>query len=131
MTIVILAVGGLTMTGCGHSSFGGDGDPRTTAKALVVLGSDDYRPPRVRIDVGSRVTFFNDSPVANTAETKGVGFFDVDRDQQDRDNEFDVHTLQPGEAESVEFDTPGTYRYHSSFDFAMRGVVEVVSPGSP
>jgi len=115
----------LVAPGCG-------GDPDTphdaeaSPKATVVMTGTAYSPAKVRIAVGSRVTWVNRSRQPNTAETDGVGFFEMDRTLLDRRNQFDIHTVQRGEAESVEFDTPGTYEYHSSLDSEMKGVVEVV-----
>jgi plastocyanin len=115
----------LALTGCGDD---GDGaaNAQPTPKATVVMTEDGYQPKRVRVEVGSRVTWVNRDAAAVTAQTDGVGFFDYNRTAHDRRNVFDLHTLQVGEAESVEFDTPGTYKYYSSFNTAMRGVIEVV-----
>ena len=112
-----------SLAGCGSESLPADAEP--IPKVTVALTDGAYVPSRVRIPVGSRVTFVGRSGV-NTAETDGVGFFEFDRLELDRKNLFDIHTVQTGEAESVEFDTPGIYRYHSSLDSEMEGVVEVV-----
>jgi plastocyanin len=94
-------------------------------KVTVVFSEGAYRPAQVRIEAGDRITFVNRDLAMNTAETPGVGFFEYDRTSLDGRNEFDIHTLVQGEAESVEFDTPGTYHYYSSLDPGMKGVVEV------
>lgn len=116
----------LAAAGCGADPGAGQ-RAEPTPKATVVMDDGAYRPSRVTIPVGGRVTWVNGGSEAHTAETDGVGFFEYDRAKLDRRNRFDIHTLQPGEAESVEFDTPGTYRFHSSFDEGMRGSVEVVA----
>jgi plastocyanin len=118
--LVVLA--GLTATDDG----GGPAEAAPSNKTTVVLKAGAYHPARVRIRPGSRVTFVNRSRSMNTAETHGVGFFEYDRKSLDARNEFDIHTLVQGEAESVEFDTPGVYRYRSSLDTEMKGRVEVV-----
>lgn len=97
-----------------------------TPKATVVIYDDAYHPATVRIKPGSRVTWVHRDSFPVTAETDGVGFFEVDSESLDKRNVFDIHTLQQGEAESVEFDTPGKYEYHSSFDSKVKGVVEVI-----
>ncbi len=91
----------------------------------MVITDGAYVPARVRIGVGERVTWVNRDEAPNTVESGGAGFFEVNRDKLDARNIFDLHTFQPGEAESLEFDTPGTYEYHSSFNSDMKGIVEV------
>jgi plastocyanin len=128
LTAATVAALALTpLSGCGGDT-ASPADAEPTPKATVVFADDAYVPATVRVAPGSRVTFFNGSATANTAETDGVGFFEFDREKLDRQNLFDIHTLQPGEAESVELDTPGTYRYGSSLDDEMKGVIEVVEP---
>jgi plastocyanin len=117
----MLALLAVTAFGCGDDATSGEPSPKVT----VVLDDGRYHPARVRIRPGSRVTFVNRSPDINTAETDGVGSFEYDRTKLDRQNRFDIHVLRHGEAESVEFDTPGRYEFHSSLDPGMRGVVEV------
>ncbi len=115
----------------GASGCGGDDDSsvdqQPSAKATVVMTKSTYEPAHLTVQAGSRVTFFNSADDINTAETDGVAFFEVNRDQLDRTETFDTHVLYRGEAESVEFDTPGTYKYHSSLDAGMRGTIKVVA----
>lgn len=116
------------------TSCGGDGDSpvsaKPTPKVTVVATAKGYEPALVEIKPGTRVTWVNSGGNGVTVETLGVGFFDIDRTRHDRLNVFDLHTLQQGEAESVEFDTAGTYQYHSSYDSSMKGVVEVTEEDS-
>jgi plastocyanin len=111
------------------SSCGGDSNTPANAqpspKVTVEMLEESYRPATVRIPVGGRVTWVSGGDASNTAETGGAASFETDRNKLDRLNVFDIHTIQPAEAESVEFDTPGRYRYGSSFSDAL-GVVEVV-----
>jgi plastocyanin len=111
------------------TSCGGDEDSpvsaKPTPKVTVVAGEEGYDPALVKIEPGTRVTWVSNSDNGVTVETLGVGFFDFDRTRHDRLNIFDLHTLNAGEAESVEFDTPGRYQYHSSYDSSKKGVVEV------
>lgn len=123
--LVALALSALAAAGCGADP--SPGDARPAPKVTVVMSRGSYHPPHVRIEAGTRVTWFNRDMDSVTAETWGVGFFDVDRRDYGVKRRFDIHTIQRGEAESVLFQTPGTYRYHSSYDEdGMRGVVEVV-----
>jgi plastocyanin len=116
------------LAGCAGADSDSPADAQPSPKATVVFVEHAYVPAKIRVEAGSRVTFFNRSSPANTAETDGVSFFELDREKLDRQNRFDIHTLQPRETESVELDTPGTYRYHSSLDERMKGTIEVVEP---
>lgn len=116
----------LAATGCRGQA----PDPPTappSPKRTVLIDDGGYQPARVQIRAGGRVTWVNRGQSAQTVETDGVAFFELDREKLDVENRFDLHTLQPGEAESVAFDTPGRYEYHSSFDSEMKGTV-VVAP---
>jgi plastocyanin len=121
---ICLGLAAIGLTSCGTDDRGSIA-ARPTPKTTVVMKDIAYDPPAVRIPVGSRVTWINLDENAHTAETLGAGFFEFDRMKLADKNLFDIHTVQQGEAESVLFDTPGTYRYHSSFDPTMKGIVEV------
>jgi plastocyanin len=119
----------VAVTGCAGADAGSPADVEPTPKVTVRMVDVAYEPKHVRVPVGGRVTWVNAGLDGNTAESGGAGFFEYDREAMDRRNVFDVHTLQPGEAESVVFDTPGTYRVYSSLESSMRGTVEVVAAG--
>jgi plastocyanin len=111
------------VAGCGEA---GD-DERPTPKVVVEMRDGSYAPAKVRVPVGGRVTWVNVTEEdAHTAQSPAVPEVLYDLRILDAQNRFDLHTLQPGEAQSAEFDTPGRYRYFSSFDNSMTGVVEVV-----
>ncbi|HEX2161174.1 MAG TPA: cupredoxin domain-containing protein [Thermoleophilaceae bacterium] len=126
--IAAAALAGLALAASGCA--GAETPAQLTAppKATVVFGDGAYRPAHVRIPVGGRVTFVNPTTELNTAETGGIDTFELDRARLDRQERFDTHVLRTGEAESVEFDTPGTYEFHSSLDSRMKGSVTVVRP---
>jgi plastocyanin len=126
--VAAAAVAVVLLAGCGGADPDSPANVQPSPKATVVFTDGAYVPARVRVEAGSRVTFVNRSANANTAETDGVGFFELDREALDDRNLFDIHTLRPGEAESIELDTPGRYSFHSSFDSRMKGVIEVVEP---
>ncbi|HEX2070751.1 MAG TPA: cupredoxin domain-containing protein [Thermoleophilaceae bacterium] len=119
-TLIVLAT-----SGCGgdHSN---PAEATAGPKTTVVVGNGAYRPAHVQVPVGGRVTFVGGSSELNTAETGGVGPFELDSEKLDRQNRFDTHIVQRGEALSVEFDTPGTYKFHSSLNYGMKGTVTVV-----
>ena len=119
---VLLAATALGFAGCGAA----DDDP-LPPKVTVQMLADSYRPEKVKVPVGGRVTWVNASQEFNTAQSPGVPEFENDLRKLDAQNKFDIHTLQPGEAQSVVFDTPGEYVYFSSFNNEMVGLVEVVA----
>lgn len=123
--IAAAAVAALVLGGCGEGDPDSAANARATPKATVVVTDGAYVPARVHIEAGQRVTFVNRHGEANTAETGGTGLLDYDRTQHARRRQFDVHTLQQGEAESVRLDRPGAYTYYSSLDGDMKGVIEV------
>ena len=120
-----LAALALLAPGCGgDDSSAANAEP--LPKVTVVIEDDGYRPAEVRIEAGTRVTWVNASQEAQTAEMPGVGFFEVDRRKLAEQGLFDLHTIQPGEAESLVFETPGYYEYNSSLS-DMEGAVQVVA----
>lgn len=119
---VAMALAGVGVAGCG----GGADDAPLPPKTTVELREDGYHPARARVPVGGRVTWVNVSDGVGTAQSPGVPEFVYDLRKLDAANLFDTHTLQPGEALTVAFDTPGEYEYFSSFDSSMVGTVEVV-----
>lgn len=111
--------------GCAGDGSPAEGVAKPAPKRTIVLENSTYHPPVVRVRAGSRVTWINGGDTPHTAETDGVGFFDYDRTEHRAQGLFDLHTLQPGEAESVLFTRPGRYDYHSSLDTTMTGTVIV------
>lgn len=123
--VALLGLAAVMILGRGGAESPADAVP--TKKVTVVIADSGYHPAHVRIEAGSRVTWVNRNMSAVTAETWGVGFFDYDRSAYGVRRRFDIHTVQPGEAESILFKTPGLYRYHSSYnEEGVRGTVEVV-----
>lgn len=120
-----LAVLGLAISAAVGGCGGGEDEALPSQKTTVAIYDTGFRPPKVTIPVDSRVTFVNGALNGNTAQSLIVPPVEYDLRVFDRQNKFDTHTLQPGEAQSVEFDTPGRYRYFSSLKPDIRGVVEV------
>lgn len=114
----------LACGGCGPSLKAQDVPPKRT----IVATDHGYLPDRLTVRAGTRITFVGRSDQPVTAETEGVGVLDLDRRQHREAGMFDVHTLQRGEAETVMLDRVGTYRYRSSYDGTMRGLI-TVTPG--
>ena len=126
--MVAVCLVALVVSGCrDHES---PADVTASPKVTVAVGESAYRPGHVRIETGWRVTFVNPTVAHHTAETGGIDTFEYDREELDRENRFDTHVLEQGEAESVEFDTPGIYEFWSSSDPAMKGSVTVLQPPS-
>jgi len=122
LLVTTAAIAALAIAGCGGASDESEPPP----KATVELRDDGYHPSRAKIPVGGRITWVNVSDDAGTAQTSGVPEVELDLRKLDAKNLFDTHTLQPGEAETVAFDTPGEYEYFSSFDVGATGIIEVV-----
>lgn len=124
-----LAVAAATVlaAGCGADTGPGPANLTPPAKATIVLGDDGYRPERLTVPAGTRVTWVNGSETDNTVETEGVGFFEYDRRAMARRGQFDLHILSGAEAESIVFDRPGVYWYGSSLDEQMVGRLTVTS----
>lgn len=127
LALACLGLAALATTGCGGNASAVDAEP--TPKVTVVMKDGDYHPDNVQIQQGTRVTWVNADKDPQTAETPGAGFYEVDRRKMAKRGLFDIHTLQPGEAESLTFDRPGRYSYGSSYDERMWGVIEVLDSG--
>jgi len=117
------AAAALGAAGCGG---GPADDAELTPKTTVELRDDGYHPVRAKVPVGGRVTWVNVSERLGTAQSPGVPEFLYDVRKLDAQNLFDTHTLQPGEALTVTFDTPGRYVYFSSYDNSTSGLIQVV-----
>ena len=127
---VAVVMGGLLLGGgCGDAGEG-PANVEPPPKVTVVLGPKAYRPAQIEIRPGTRVTWVNGSREQNTVETRDVGFVEHDREAMAARGQFDLHILSTGEAESIVFGRPGVYRYTSSLDSDMRGVVRVAR-GAP
>jgi plastocyanin len=125
LAIACLGLLALAAPGCGGDDASAiDAEP--TPKVTVVMKDGDYHPDNLTIPRGTRVTWVNASKAPQTAETPGAGFYEVDRRKLASQGKFDIHTLQPGEAESLVFDRLGKYGYGSSYDARMWGQIEVV-----
>jgi plastocyanin len=122
--LLTAAVALSALAGCGGSDSGPEPVPKTT----VAIHESGYRPQKVKIPPHTRVTFVNASPEGNTAQSPYVPEVQYNVRILDRQNKFDTHTLQPGEAQSVEFDTPGRYIYFSSLNPDIVGLVRVEKP---
>jgi plastocyanin len=101
-------------------------DAKPSRKVTIVMKDGAYRPDKVRVEAGTRITWVNASQQPATAETPGAGFYEVDRQELAKRRLFDTHTLQPGEAESHVLNRPGEYDYGNSFNTKMWGEIEVV-----
>lgn len=125
LALACLGLLAIAAPGCGGDDASAvDAEP--TPKVTIVMRESSYSPDKVKIEAGTRVTWVNASRSAHTAETPNAGFYEVDRTKLARRGLFDIHTLQPGEAESIVFDRPGKYGYGSSYSPGMWGVIEVV-----
>jgi len=100
----------VTLAGCG-----GDDGPRTET---VMVGNSGYKPERLRIETGDRVTFVNRTDVALKIEDEYVS---------DGGRGFSTRKLGPGKRQTIAFHTPRLYGYESSANPIDRGVIEVAA----
>lgn len=100
-------------------------------KKTVVITENGYEPRVVRVPVGGRVTWVNREVPLATVQTENAPFYAYDRERLARRGGFDLHTLRPGEAESLTFATAGRYEYYSSYDNETRGLVIVREERAP
>ncbi len=70
---------------------------------------DAFEPQMVTVDLGAKVTFFNDDDDDHTATGPG----------------FDTGTIAPGESATVTFDEPGSHFYACQFHPEMTGTIFV------
>jgi plastocyanin len=125
LALACLGLLALAAPGCGGDRVSA-ADAEPTPKVTIVMKDGDYHPDNLQIDTGMRVTWVNASKDPQTAETPKAGFYEVDRRKLAKRGLFDIHTLQPGEAESLVFNRVGTYEYGSSYDTRMWGRIKVV-----
>ncbi len=91
---------------------------------VVRITRSGYRPAKVRVLAGGKVTWVNVDPAGkHTVETTNPFYKKL---PGGADGSFDSHTLSWEEPYTVVFHAPGTFRYTSSFDFSWKGEVTVV-----
>lgn len=112
----------LGVAGCGssspsssHTSPASRAQPAAGSGAAVAIRGYAFKPVRLVVRVGARVTFTNDDATDHTAtSTSGA---------------FDSGTLAPGRARTITFSKPGTYTYYCQFHAFMRAQITVVGAG--
>lgn len=120
-TLVAGLLAAIAVSGCGAS----DGGSQPTPKVTVRVDESGYKPQKVKIPVGTRVTWVNVGEGGQTANSVGVPEVLYDRTKLVKRKMFDIHTIQPGEADTVLFTRPGRYVYFSSLDNDNVGLVTV------
>lgn len=119
----------ISLIGCGDSTSatnnnngGGGGNNGGTNEPTaneVGMGSQSFTPSSIEVEVGTTVTWTNNSSVTHTV-TSGTG--------GEHDGKFDSGNLSPGATFSYTFDEVGTYPYYCvpHFSAGMTGTVTVV-----
>jgi plastocyanin len=90
--LAVVAAAALFAAGCGGS--GESSEPVATTE-VTMAKSYVFEPRTIEIEAGQTVTWTNDDNFTHTVQVDG---------QED-------HEVEQGQKVSIEFDTPGTYRY--------------------
>lgn len=98
-----------------HGMMGGGNGPKTTGSATgegtVRIVDFSFQPTTLTVTPGTVVTWTNEDSAPHTATG----------------DDFDTGMLNRGDANSVTFETPGSYAYICTYHPSMKGTV-VVSP---
>jgi plastocyanin len=89
----------------------------------VAITSSGYRPSKVHLPVGGRVTWVNRQAVPQSVQTWQSWYTKLPS--------FDLHTLREGQRKSHTFRKPGRYEYFSSYDANRYKGVVIVSREQP
>jgi plastocyanin len=100
---VCTAATGIALSACGGPHVMG---------AAVTISDYAFRPPALRVPVGTRLTFVNRDVTAHTATAPG----------------FDTGTVRPGGRVTVTLSRTGRYAYYCQFHAFMRGTLVVTAP---
>jgi plastocyanin len=92
VTALAASVALVALAGCGGS--GESSEPVATTE-VTMAKSYRFDPKTIEVDAGATVTWTNDDNFTHTVQVDG---------QAD-------HEVEQGESVSIEFGTPGTYRY--------------------
>jgi len=123
--LVVLALAGsalLVLPGCGKAENGfasipdsGERFPgEVQANAQIAMEEIEFAPLRVRVAVGSSVTWTNRDRVAHTIV-----------EGSDTYNDFTSGEIEPGETYTRSFDEPGTIKYRCTIHASMTGDLRV------
>ncbi len=96
-----------------HNNHGGNAAP---GAATVTLGDNTFTPNQLSVAAGTTVTWTNAGQRPHTVTAE--------------DGSFNSGTLNSGDTFSVNFDTPGTYRYICEFHNGMEVVIIVTEAAS-
>ena len=84
------------------------------ATRAVEIADFAFSPATLTINIGDRVRWTNSDSVAHTATATN--------------GSFDTGSIEPGEAASVRFTQPGTYRYACTPHPTMKGTIRFGQP---
>lgn len=106
--LLVLVAIGVLVGGCGRPSTAAEPVATTT---VDLPPSYRFEPLAIRVARGATVTWTNHDNFTHTVQVTG---------------QPDVHTMKPGEATQITFDTPGEYPYICTLHTQnMRGTVTV------
>ena len=108
-TAAALAVFVLALIGLRGEIASAGGTAQASRSTKVGISDFAFHPPKMTVNVGSKVTFSNSDGVTHTATGKG----------------FDTGDIKPGKSASVTFSKKGTFAYHCTIHPSMHGKIVV------
>lgn len=118
LAVAVALLGTALVAGaCGSSSDGGDASKSTTKTTSATGGNAveikdfSYKPPDLKVKVGTKVTFTNKDGFAHTVTAN--------------DKSFDSKNLASDATFEQTFDKPGTFKYFCAIHNSMTGTVTV------
>lgn len=124
MILLILALpgcSGSTMTG----TTGGGGGGGRGVSASVAVQDYAFAPASITIKAGGAVTWTNTGPSTHTVTSDSAGVFDSGMMAGPMGSMDPYGGTSSGDAFTMTFPTPGTYKYHCTNHATMHGTVVV------
>jgi plastocyanin len=114
--VVMIVVGFIGIQFSTTSNGSGDESASPTSvndsQVTIDIQGYAYHPSNISVPRGAKVTWLNDDNVVHTATEKGNAA-------------WDTQIIHSGESKTIEFDSPGTFRYYCTIHPYMVGTLTV------